>query len=63
MTTVADLPPGSVLVARFTGDAYRVQAVDRDDNRVVLVGPRGSLGVDHDDLQRDIANGKIGVRA
>ena len=61
MTVVTDLSPGTVLVAGFTGDVYRVQGSDGD--RVVLVGPRGSMGVDHAALQRDIANGKIGLRS
>jgi len=58
---VADLSPGSVLIAGFTGDRYRVQGVDRDADRVVLVGPHGSQASSYAAIQRDIASGKIGV--
>ena len=61
MTRVTDLSAGSVLVSEVTGIRYRVQGTDGE--RVVLVGPEGSTAVDHDDLQRDIASGKIGVRS
>jgi len=60
-TVVADLSPGTVLVARSTGWRYRVQAVDRDTGRVILCGPRGSLAASYQELQRDIARGQIGV--
>ena len=60
---VADLSPGSVLIAGITGDRYRVQGVDRDADRVVLVGPNGSLSAGFSAIQRDIASGKIGVDA
>ena len=63
MTDVADLSPGTVLVAGFTGDHYRVQGVDRDGDRVVLVGPNGSQSSSYAAIQRDIASGKIGVKA
>jgi hypothetical protein len=59
---VADLSSGTVLVAGSTGWRYRVQAVDRDADRVILCGPRGSLSVGYNELQRGIANGRIGVR-
>ena len=61
-TVVADLSPGTVLLARSTGWRYRVQAADVEDNCVVLCGPRGSLAVGYGDLQRGIASGRIGVR-
>lgn len=60
-TVVADLSPGTVLVARSTGWSYRVQAADRDADRIVLRGPRGSLAVGYNELQHGIANGRIGV--
>ena len=40
---VADLSPGSVLIAGTTGWRYRVQAADPEADRVVLRGPHGSL--------------------
>ena len=58
---VADLSPGTVLIAGSTGWRYRVQAVDRLADRVVLCGPRGSLSVGYSELQRGIADGRIGV--
>jgi len=58
---VVDLSPGVVLVARSTGWRYRVQAVDRDADRVILCGPRGSLTADYAEIQRGIANQRIGV--
>ena len=61
-TTVADLSPGTLLVARTTGWRYRVQAADVETDRVVLCGPRGSLAVGCGELQRGIASGQIGVR-
>jgi hypothetical protein len=61
-TAVADLSPGTVLVARSTGWHYRVRAADSEANRVVLCGPRGSLAVGYGDLQRGIANGRIRVQ-
>jgi hypothetical protein len=61
-TVVADLSPGTVLVARSTGWRYRVQAVDPNTDRVILCGPRGSLAVSYQETQRDIANSRIGVR-
>ena len=61
-TTVADLSPGTLLVARTTGWRYRVQAADVETDRVVLCGPHGSLAVGYGDLQRGIASGRIGVR-
>ena len=61
-TTVADLSPGTLLVARTTGWRYRVQAADVETDRVVLCGPRGSLAVGYGELQRGIASGRIGVR-
>ena len=57
----ADLAPGTVLIARSTGWRYRVQAVDPGTDRVVLCGPRGSLAASYQDLQRDIARGRIRV--
>jgi hypothetical protein len=59
---VADLSPGTVLITGLTGWRYRVQAVDRLADRVVLCGPRGSLSVGYENLQRSIANGNVGVR-
>jgi hypothetical protein len=59
---VADLSPGTVLVAGSTGWRYRVQAADQEADRVVLRGPYGSLSVGYNELQRGIANGRIGVR-
>jgi hypothetical protein len=38
---VADLSPGTVLIAGSTGWRYRVQAADQEADRVVLRGPRG----------------------
>ena len=61
-TTVADLSPGTVLLARSTGWRYRVQASDIEDDRVILRGPRGSLAVGYGELQRGIANGRVRVR-
>ena len=61
-TTVADLSPGTLLVARTTGWRYRVQAADSESDRVILCGPRGSLAVGYGELQRGIASGQIGVR-
>jgi hypothetical protein len=58
---VVDLSPEMVLVAGATGWRYRVQAVDRLADCVVLCGPRGSLSVGYNELQRGIANGRIGV--
>jgi hypothetical protein len=58
---VADLAPGSVLVAGATGWRYRVQAADPEADRVVLRGPRGALAVGYRELQRGIASGKIEV--
>jgi hypothetical protein len=40
---VANLSPGTVLVAGSTGWRYRVQAADQEADRVVLRGPYGSL--------------------
>ena len=39
---VADLSPGSVLIAGTTGWRYRVQAADPEADRVVLRGPHGA---------------------
>jgi hypothetical protein len=61
-TTVADLSPDTVLLARATGWRYRVQAADSEGDRVVLCGPRGSLAVGYGELQRGIVNGRIGVQ-
>jgi hypothetical protein len=58
---VADLSPGTVLVAGSTGWRYRVQGVDRGADRVILCGSRGSLAVGYNELQRGIANGRVGV--
>ena len=62
-TVVADLSPGTVLVARSTGWRYRVQAVDPGADRVVLCGPHGSLATSYQEIQCDIARGQIGVLA
>jgi hypothetical protein len=51
-----------VLIAGTTEWRYRVRAVDRDDDRVVLRGPHGALAVGYGKLQRGIANGRIEVR-
>lgn len=56
---VADISPGTVLVAGSTGWRYRVLAVSDDD--VVARGPRGTLRVGRRELQRDIARGRVGV--
>ena len=56
---VADLSPGSVLVAGTTGWRYRVQAADPEADRVVLRGPHGPLSVGHREIQRDITSRKI----
>ena len=61
MTDVADLSPGSILIAGSTGWRYRVQAADPEDDRVVLRGPRGSLSAGYREIQRNIASGKIEV--
>ena len=61
MTDVADLSPGSILIAGSTGWRYRVQAADPEDDRVVLRGPRGSLSAGYREIQRGIASGKIEV--
>ena len=58
-TSVADLSPGTVLLARSTGWRYRVQVADSEADRVVLCGPRGSLAVGYGELQRGIASGRI----
>jgi len=58
MNRVADISPGTVLVAGFTGRRYVVQSVDEDEG---LVYVRGLPALPMDELQRDIANGKIGV--
>ena len=59
---VANLSPGTVLVVGSTGWRYRVQAADQEADRVVLRGLYGSLSVGYNELQRGIANGRIGVR-
>jgi hypothetical protein len=59
MQAVADLSAGTQLRAGTAGWTYTVQGCD--DDRVVLSGPRGSIGVSHDDLQRDIARGNVVV--
>ena len=56
---VADLSPGSVLIAGTTGWRYRVQTADSEADRVVLRGPHGPLSVGHREIQRGIANGRI----
>ena len=62
MSGVSDLSPGTILVAGFTGDHYRVRWNDGD--RVALDGPHGSTtAIPTDEIQRDIASGKIGVIA
>jgi hypothetical protein len=61
VTDIADLSPGSVIIAGSTGWRYRVQAADLEADRVVLRGPHGSLSAGYRELQRDIANGKIEV--
>jgi hypothetical protein len=58
--TVADISPGTVLVAGSTGWKYTVQSVT--DGTVVASGPRGPLTVGVDELQQDIARGAIDVR-
>ena len=58
---VADLSPGSVLIAGSTGWRYRVQAADPETDRVVLRGPHGSLSAGYREIQRGIANGQIEV--
>lgn len=59
MQDVVDLSPGTRLRAGTTGWTYRVQA--EGDDRVVVSGPNGSMGIDRDELQRDIARGNIEV--
>ena len=61
MTDIDDLSAGTALVAGFTGDHYRVQGVDRDADRVVLVGPNGSQSSSYAAIQRDIAGSRITV--
>ena len=58
---IADLSPGSVLVAGTTGWRYRVQAADPEADRVVLRGPNGSLSAGYREIQHGIANGRIKV--
>lgn len=53
---VADVSPGTRLMAGFTGKIYTVRAVDGDKVYV-----RGLPPVRMDELQKDIANGKITV--
>jgi len=59
MRDVADLSPGTELRAGTSGWRYRVQAAD--DDRVIVAGPCGSMGVDRDELQREIASGRVEV--
>ena len=59
---VAGLSPGNVIIAGSTRWHYRIGDVDRDDDRVVLCGPLGSLVIGYEKLQRRIENGKIEVR-
>ena len=63
MTDVADLSPGSVLVAGTTGWRYRVESSDPEADRVVLRGPHGALSAGYREIQRGIANGRIEVVA
>ena len=58
---IADLSPGSVLIAGTTGWRYRVQAADPEADRVVLRGPHGSISAGYREIQRGIANGRIEV--
>lgn len=53
---VADVSPGTQLRAGFTGKVYTVRAVEDDQVYV-----RGLPAIGMDELQRDIANGKIEV--
>ena len=61
MTDVADLSPGSILIAGSTGWRYRVQAAAPEDDAIVLRGPHGSLSAGYREIQLDIASGKIEV--
>ena len=54
-----DPTPGMVLRAGSTGRTYRLQSVG--DDRVVASGPRGSVGVDRDELEDHIDRGLVGV--
>lgn len=60
MNDVADLSPGTVLVAGTTGWRYTVESETAD--HVVARGPHGVLRVRRDELQRAIASGSVGVR-
>jgi len=61
MTDVTDLSAGSRLRAGTTGWTYRVVSESADSVR--LDGPRGPVVVSRDELQADIARGKIEVIA
>lgn len=56
MQQVADVSAGTRLKAGFTGKTYTVRKVDGDQVYVTGLPP-----VSMDELQRDIANGKIEV--
>jgi hypothetical protein len=60
MTDVTDLSPGSTLRAEATGWKYRVVS---EGAKVRLDGPRGPVVVSREELQTDIARGKISVIA
>jgi hypothetical protein len=59
MRDVVDLSPGTQLRAGTTGWIYTVQG--ESDERVIVSGPRGSMGVDRDELQQRIARGRVEV--
>ena len=61
MRDVADLSPGSTLRAEATGWEYHV--VCEGAEKVRLDGPRGPVVVSREELQADIARGKIAVVA
>lgn len=59
-TKVSDLSPGTVLVAGTTGWRYTV--TDIEGEKVYAKGPMGAIPpVTKDELQREIASGKIEV--
>jgi hypothetical protein len=58
---VADLSPGTEIVSGSTGWEYTVETLKEET--VIVRGPNGPLEVDRDELQKNIANGIVGVRS